>query len=72
MPKVWAALSTVTVKSPAINVLIINVAFALSVTEKVNADVKEVHLLPILRGDTESGKQKEYVCEYEGHIIEVN
>jgi len=37
-----------------------------------NADVREVHLLPLLSGDTESGKQKEYVCEYEGHIIEVN
>jgi len=37
-----------------------------------NADVREVHLLPILRGDTESEKQKEYVCEYQGYIIEIN
>lgn len=37
-----------------------------------NTDVKEVHLLPILRGDTESKKQKEHICEHEGQIIEVN
>lgn len=37
-----------------------------------NADVKEVHLFPILRGDTESGKQEEHLCEHESQIIEVN
>lgn len=37
-----------------------------------NADVKEVYLFPILQGDTESGKQKEHVCEYEAYIIEPN
>ena len=37
-----------------------------------NIDVKEVHLFPILRGNTESGKQKEHLCEHESQIIEVN
>ncbi len=37
-----------------------------------NADIKEVHLFPILRGSTESEKQKEHLCEYESQIIEVN
>lgn len=37
-----------------------------------NADVKEVHLLPVLIGDAESKEQKEHICEYESQIIEVN
>ena len=37
-----------------------------------NADIKEVHLFPILQGDTESGKQKEHLCEHESQIIEIN
>ncbi len=35
-------------------------------------NVKEVSLFPILRGDTESKKQKEHLCEHEEEIIEVN
>jgi len=37
-----------------------------------DAEVTEVSLLPVLRGDTDSGKQKEHICEYEGQIIEPN
>ena len=40
-------------------------------TISFNADVKEVSLIPVLRGDTESGKQKVHICEYEEQIIEV-
>jgi len=40
-------------------------------TISFNADVKEVSLIPVLRGETESGKQKEHICEYEEQIIEV-
>ena len=36
------------------------------------ADVKEVNLLPVLRGDTESKKQEQHICENQENIIEVN
>ncbi len=44
--------------------------FSDSISFDVN--VKEVSLFPILRGDTESKKQKEHLCEHEEEIVEVN
>lgn len=45
-------------------------AFSDSIT--FDADVSEVVLIPVLMGSTNSGKEKEYVCERESYTLLIN
>jgi len=45
-------------------------AFSGSIT--FDADVNEVVIIPVLMGKTNSGKEREYVCERESYILPIN
>ena len=45
-------------------------AFSDSIT--FDAGVTKVDLIPILKGETDKGKEKEYICEYNGYTFEIN